>query len=113
MLVRPETPADREAIGAVVKAAFEGSEVEPLLVDLIRRSDHFEPGLSLVAEKAGVIVGHVLFSRVAFEGTGPDEVYSLAPLAVDPDHQRTGVGTALSEEGIRRLEEMGVDWETW
>jgi putative acetyltransferase len=107
MLIRTENPADHPAVAEVVRAAFD-DDMEQLLIDLIRRSEHFEPELSLVAEDDdGTIVGHVLFSRIGFDGTGPDEVYSLAPLAVHPDLQRRGVGTALTEEGLRRLDEMG------
>ncbi|MCJ7726100.1 MAG: N-acetyltransferase [Acidimicrobiia bacterium] len=106
MAVRTETPADHSAITAVVTAAF-GRTEEALLVDLIRRSDHFHPDLSLVAEIDGQIVGHVLFSRIGLDGTGRSMVYSLAPLAVHPDHQRTGIGSALTHEGLRRLDEIG------
>lgn len=106
MLVRTETPAYHQAVSAVLEAAFAGPS-EALLVDLIRRSEHFEPGLSLVADAGGPVVGHVLFSRVGFRGKGPAEIYCLAPLAVHPDHQRAGAGTALVEEGLRRLDEMG------
>ena len=107
MLVRTETPADHEAVAALLVAAFDGRTGEALLVDLIRRSEHFEPELSLVAETEGRVVGHVLFSRVGLDGPGPGETYSLAPLAVHPDHQRRGVGTALTEAGLRRLDDMG------
>ena len=31
----------------------------------------------------------------------------LAPLAVHPDHQNRGAGSALTEEGLRRLDHMG------
>lgn len=106
MLVRTETPQDHDAIGVLVRAAFD-NDAEPLLVSLIRASAHFEPSLSLVAEEVGDVIGHVLFSRVGLTGEGPPEVYSLAPLAVHPDHQRRGVGIALVTEGLRRLDEMG------
>ncbi|MBU1226413.1 MAG: N-acetyltransferase [Actinobacteria bacterium] len=106
MRLRTETPADHEAVAAVVTAAF-GRTQEALLVDLVRRSEHFDPHLSLVAETGGRIVGHVLFSRVGLQGSGPAEVYALAPLAVHPDHQRIGIGSALVEEGLRRLDAMG------
>jgi len=106
MLVRSETPADHAAVAAMLDTAFEGT-AESLLVDLIRQSEHFEPELSLVAEVDGEVVGHVLFSRVGLIGTGPSEVYSLAPLAVHPDHHGLGIGTALTEEGLRRVDAMG------
>jgi putative acetyltransferase len=107
MLVRTETAADHAAVAAVVTAAFEGRPEEALLVDLIRRSDGFDPDLTLVADDGGEVVGHVVFSRVGFEGTGPAQVYCLAPLSVHPDRQRRGVGSALTREGLRRLDERG------
>jgi len=107
MLVRTETAADHTAVATVVTAAFEGRVDEARLVDLIRRSDGFDPDLTLVAEDGGKVVGHVMFSRVGFEGSGPAQVYCLAPLSVHPDHQRRGVGSALTREGLRRLDDRG------
>ena len=78
-----------------------------MLIDLIRSSDDFDPNLSLVAEDEGEVIGHVLFSKVAIEGTRTFEVCCLAPLAVHPDHQNRGAGSALTEEGLRRLDHMG------
>ena len=46
----------------------------------------------MVAELDGAIVGHVLCTRGTVEGR---PVLALGPLAVDPAHQRSGVGTAL------------------
>lgn len=106
MQIRAETPADHEAVAAVVTAAFDHTN-EAMLVDLIRRSDGFDPNLSLVAEDDGEVIGHVLFSKVGIEGAGEFEVYCLAPLAVHPDHQNRGAGSALTEEGLRRLDLMG------
>jgi len=106
MQVRTETPADHETVAALVTAAFDGAN-EAGLVDLVRRSDDFDPNLSLIAEENGLVIGHVLFSKVSIEGAGTFEVYCLAPLAVHPDHQNRGVGSALTEEGLRRLDRMG------
>jgi putative acetyltransferase len=41
---------------------------------------------------AGEVTGHVLCTRAH---VGPDPVLGLGPLAVRPDHQRHGVGSAL------------------
>ena len=102
MDVRPEAPADFDAIDTVVRDAF-GSEIEPKLVQDLRASDGYLPDLALVADADGGIVGHVMFTITDLEdGTA---ILMLSPLAVAPAHQRRGVGTALVEEGLRRCRE--------
>jgi putative acetyltransferase len=58
-----------------------------------------------VAVDGGRIVGHILFSPVTVE-RGPAGMV-LAPLAVLPERQRQGIGTALTERGIAALRERG------
>ena len=95
LTIRPETPADHVAIGAVVEAAF-GSAVEARLVEAIRASEHFVPELSLVAEFDGRVVGHVMVSYTALHDTAARyRIPMLSPLAVAPDAQRRGIGSAL------------------
>ena len=104
--IRPEEPKDHSAVRALNLAAFEdGPEAE--LVDTLRAScrDH----LSLVAEEEGRIVGHILFTPVALESPeGTAEGMGLAPMAVLPDRQREGIGSALVSRGL----EMLVEWST-
>lgn len=96
MLIRREGPGDEAAIHAVVSAAFARSGTTPAeatLVDELRASPAWLPGLSLVAlDRDGAVVGHVVATR-GHVGTAP--VLGLGPLGVHPDHQRRGVGTAL------------------
>ncbi len=47
------------------------------------------PGLELVAEDAGAVIGHVLASEADLGGRG---VPAVAPLSVRPKRQRSGVG---------------------
>ena len=94
MEVRPEAPADREAVARVVEAAF-GRRDEADLVEALRADPAWE--LSLVVEDAGEVVGHVLFTRASHG------FLALAPLAVVPERQGQGVGRALMEEGLRRV----------
>ena len=106
-MIRSERPADAAAIRGVHDAAFAGP-AEGRLVDALRDSGAFSPDLSLVAVTAdGDVVGHVLFSRLDLEVNGRDvPATALAPLAVLPWHQRTGIGTRLVREGLRRLEAL-------
>lgn len=101
-MIRPATPSDAAAIRDVVAAAF-GQPDEAELVDRLRADG--DVLVELVAEHDGAVVGHILFSRL---GIGAIEGAALAPLAVAPDHQRTGVGVALTRAGIERCRELGV-----
>lgn len=104
--VRPERADDFDEIRRVVAAAF-GSDVEAELVDLIRASEHYIPELSLVAELDGEIVGHVMISRAHLvDGSRRHVAHTMAPVAVAPDHQRRGVGSALIRRGIELADEM-------
>jgi putative acetyltransferase len=105
--VRPETAADHPAIAAMLSAAF-GRPEEARLVDLIRASPEFVEGLSLVAEREGQVVGHVLFSHVELrDGQTSTPVLQLAPVAVAPEHQGTGIGGRLIEDGLTRADVLG------
>jgi len=68
------------------------------------------PGvISLVAERSGSLLGHALFSPVS--GQGPNGAaqagIALGPVAVRPEQQRLGVGTALILEGLGRCRAAG------
>jgi putative acetyltransferase len=104
--IRLEQPADHADVDAIVEAAFERAD-EARLVAALR--EIAQPRISLVAEAAGRVVGHVFFSPVRIEPE-PSEapaVCGLAPLAVQPGLQRQGVGSALVHEGLERCAELG------
>lgn len=107
-MIRAERPEDAGGIAAVVEAAF-GSPAEAQLVEAIRASPEYVPDLALVAELDGRIVGHVMVSGarlVADDGT-ERPIVMLSPLAVEPERQRTGIGSALVHEVVRRADERG------
>jgi putative acetyltransferase len=108
MLIRSETEADYPGVAAVNNAAF-GSDNESYLISLIRESELYVPELSLVAvDDVHGVVGHVMFSFVVLETEdGNVPILDLAPLAVHPDHQNRGIGSALTRHGLRLIEERG------
>ena len=80
VIVRDERVEDLKPIRRVVERAF-GQAVEADLVDALRQGDALT--LSLVAEAAGEIVGHVAFSPVIIRaGDTMSEALGLAPLVV-------------------------------
>ena len=107
LIIRPEKPQDIEVIHEVNVLAF-GRDNEALLVDALRRSAAFIPELSLVAEEDGQVIGHILFSRIRI--VGRDKCFpalALAPMAVRPDRQRRGIGSALVQMGLEEAFELG------
>lgn len=108
--LRREQVGDEAAIHDLVKRAFapmpfaDGDEQE--LVDALRAAG--ELVLSLVAVDAtGTIIGQIGFSPVTI-----DHVvcgwFQLSPVAVSPEVQRSGVGSALIEAGIAMLTAEGA-----
>lgn len=106
MRIRPEDPNDLAAVHAVNEAAFETS-AEADLVDALRGKA--QPLISLVAEVAGSIVGHILFSPVKLADQSGHMLMGLGPMAVIPQHQRQGIGSALVREGLNRCAALGCD----
>ncbi len=100
---RPEA-ADSDAIRLVHEKAF-GQAAEADLVDRLRADGDLV--LSLVAAAPGVI-GHVAFSRLSAVDSRLRAV-ALAPVAVPPERQNQGIGTALIREGLRVLGAGGED----
>lgn len=107
MLIRPENELDRDAIYQVNLAAFERPG-EGLLVDLLRAQGGLS--VSLVAEVAGAVVGHIAFSPVTLDHQ-PEQATAvgLGPMAVLPEYQGQGIGLALVQAGLAACREVGSD----
>ena len=105
VVIREETPQDYDAIRELNKVAFQGND-EAGLVDRLRKDGAVV--FSLVALEGDKIVGQIMFSDVAIETqTGVVPAASLAPVAVFPEFQRRGIGSALVRRGLEVCQERG------
>ncbi len=108
LVIRVEQPGDIPHIRDILAHAF-GQRAEADLVDQLRADGDVLISLVAVGEN-GELVGHILFSRLPIEGAKGrvTEATALAPLAVRPEHQRKGVGSALTRAGIRACAARGL-----
>ncbi|MCK6455296.1 MAG: N-acetyltransferase [Phycisphaerae bacterium] len=74
------------------------------LVDALRAAGRLT--VSLVAETADQVVGHVAFSPVSL--AAPTHALGLAPVAVLPGYQRRGIGGKLIVEGLAACARIGA-----
>ncbi len=110
MTVRAERPSDRAAVRELLLRAFGAhGQVVAGLADDLRETITATEGLSLVAERGGEVVGSVMFTRSLLDAPRRlIDVQVLSPVAVLPEHQRRGVGSALIEAGLATLGERSV-----
>jgi putative acetyltransferase len=116
MLLRRERPPDAQAVHDLHRAAFareatperpaSDGRLEADLVDALRAAEHLVPGCCLVAEAAGGVVGHVAVSTATVGGE--PGVLGLGPIAVLPDHQGRGVGSALMHATLAAADALGA-----
>lgn len=103
--IRVERPGDHAAVAALHVRAF-GQPAEARLVEALRAAG--AATLSLVAERDGRVLGHVLFSPVVVrDGTRAWDAIGLGPVAALPEQQRQGIGSALVRAGLDACRELG------
>jgi putative acetyltransferase len=104
MNIRDEKIKDFEMVYTVNTVAF-NRFAEANLVEILFRQTH--PRISLIAENIGTVVGHILFTPVTLTGYAGLKIIGLAPVAVLPEYQGKGIGSALIEEGLLRCKTAG------
>jgi len=106
MEIRPQR--DTDDVAEVHRRAF-GDDGDHI-VELVAALRRDQPDLiSLVAEVDGRVAGNVMFTRSLLDAPSRlVDVEVLSPLAVLPEHQRRGVGTALVKRGLESADQRGV-----
>jgi len=110
IIIRPETPADIDAIAEVTIAAFKtlaiSRHTEQFIIVALRTANALT--VSLVAELQGRVAGHIAFSPVTISD-GTQNWYGLGPISVLPEYHRQGIGTALMERGLSILKGLKAE----
>ncbi len=98
---------DQPVTRSLLVRAFGGPD-EADLVEALRLDGSVI--LELVAEVGPRVAGHILYSQITLNPAIESvQVAALAPLAVDPDFQRRGIGGALIHMSLPMLAHAGVD----
>ena len=124
IIIRPETPADYNEIAQLVRRTFaehtgySDGDDDVALIQEIRAGRYYRPDLSFVALLEGKIVGHFMLSDfplspAAHGGYDPAQAYFLllAPVAVQADHCRQGIGETMLRLGLeaaRQTDRKGI-----
>lgn len=104
-MIRAANPPDYAAIRQVTRHAF-GQDEEANLVEQLRADG--DALVELVAASDIAIQGHILYSPLEIvRERGSLRAAALAPVAVLPAFQRSGIGGALIRAGNARCAELG------
>ncbi len=101
--IRPETPADRQAIFEQNALAF-GQDGESRLIDALRETEYYIPELSVVALADTHLVGHIMLTRLPLRGDDGKmyETLALAPMSVTTVLQQMGIGGQMIRYAIEK-----------
>jgi predicted N-acetyltransferase YhbS len=112
LIIRQEKSSEFQYIYDFVRVAFETAKVsngkEQDFVKVLRASDRYIPELALVAEKNAKIIGHIMLTKTYVATSNSKfDVLLLAPLSVDLDYRKRGVGTNLVTRSFEIAKNLG------
>ena len=88
---------------------------EHYVLHCFRSNPDFIPQLSLVMEKDGQIIGHVMFSKaeLSIEADGKPTgkklpIGTFGPISIDPDFKRQGYGLKLLKYALEKAKALGI-----
>ena len=109
ILIRKELPEDIETVESLTEEAFLNAphtdHTEQYIVASLRKADVLS--ISMVAEDAGLLIGHVAVSPVTISD-GSDGWFGLGPISVIPDRQGQGIGSQLMVKALDALKDFGA-----
>lgn len=110
MKIRRVHRSDHNHIQQLYLETFDDNEnetVAQLAVELLETNSSPDT-LSLVAEIDDTLVGHIAFSPIKSRESDKMLGYILAPLAVNPAHQKQKIGSQLVQRGLLELSQSAT-----
>lgn len=113
ILIRPENREDYTAVENLTREAFwnvyRPGCMEHYVLHRYRSLPDFVPELSLVLQRQGEIIGHIMYShaRICCDDGSHLPVMIFGPLSVHPGWQRRGYGSLLVRKSLELAKEMG------
>lgn len=110
MLIREASVKDSEGIKNLYFQAFDESEAElvsEVAINLLQEKSTINI-ISLVTIENEAIIGHTAFSPVFLNSSNDHFGYILAPLAVEPNHQKNRVGSSIVKYGLNLISSLGA-----
>lgn len=95
---------DASKLAVLYAAAFPDEELFPLVSALLALENEV---ISLAVTDSKKVLGHAMLTICGIKGSG-QKVGLLGPIAVMPEFQKQGLGTALIEEGFDRLKSSDI-----
>lgn len=108
-VIEAEQDADHANVDDVVRRAFAHRPEVADMVGAIRASGRFRPGLALVARVGDKVAGFVMVSGTDLldDAGRRQDVLTLTPLAVAPEYERRGIGSALVRAALEEADRRG------
>lgn len=108
-MFRREDAADHAVVADLHARAFGDSERVPALVNALRAAPAALPPISLLATSDAHVIGHVLLSACRLDAPRRlVDVFTLSPLAVEPEWRGRGVGTALLRAALAAADDSDI-----
>ena len=117
--IRVEEPRDFRTVENLTRDSFwnvyRPGCTEHYVLHCYRNNPDFIPELSLVMEKDGQIIGHVMFSKaeLAIEKDGKPTgeklpIATFGPISIHPDYKRQGYGLALLKYALEKAKALEI-----
>lgn len=113
-IIRKETAADFRTTETLTREAFwnvyRPGALEHFVLHSFRSSNAFIPELSLVLEKNGVIIGHIMYAKgkITADDGSWTEVFTFGPFSIAPHYRSKGYGTQLLQYSLQKAKQMGA-----
>lgn len=114
LTIRLEEKKDRRAVENLTREAFwnvyRPGCTEHYVLHVLRDDPAFVPELSLILERDGEPIGHVMFLRAVLDTDDGRQlpIMTFGPISIRPDCQRKGYGKFLLTYALEKASEMGV-----